>query len=585
MVTRINNDLRKLNDGRNHLASAGTNKIRQGMRSLFVKDAIKSHKPLSKSHQDASQEDLKAIILLCLWTSDIKLGQFAFFLGSLYQLSGRVAEASVVPFKDVKMYQPDEFRGPIPTETDKIAQVFLWRTKTTSSQDLSVFNDRDSFIMDWYFLMAYSMLMAEETSNQLFPDFARKGQKSMEHEVGGDGNDDENLEGDHAPTHQSPQRKKKTRESVSRYFSETFNKVIKMYDILRCKAGHYQEQERPKAVKSSFVHDSCVTLNELVTAHSPKQCAVNTALEDPILSTILICLRAGWIMKAVHTVFDYVGYNKNHDRKVARSLAMWRVCGPDDGHSGAGQPPSIRALKSGPGEFEKADLVMSCLFLDYENIEGANNKDLQDVLFATVLKDLENYLALLKEHPDTVFGETDDECFKNHHFLQKLLQGAINAGIENPMETLLEWGRLIDIDFHWHNFMFVSKESLMRVLPPDELGRTFEADSRSFFDHFDRSSRAMDQIHRDCLLTNIKLDDLKKIEQEELEVCKEEIHNQTIIIKQQKQIIHLLQGMGGRAQGLTFNSSVFEAPVATATNNTSQSTKVISLSPERHRRN
>jgi hypothetical protein len=259
MVTRINNDLRKLNDGRNHLASAGTNKIRQGMRSLFVKDAIKSHKPLSKSHQDASQEDLKAIILLCLWTSDIKLGQFAFFLGSLYQLYGRVAEASVVPFKDVKMYQPDEFRGPIPTETDKIAQVFLWRTETTSNQDLSVFNDRDSFIMDWYFLMAYSMLMAEETSNQLFPDFARKGQKSMEHEVGGDGNDDENLEGDHAPTHQSPQRKKKTRESVSRYFSETFNKVIKMYDLLQRKAGHYQEQEQPRAVKSSFVHDSCVT--------------------------------------------------------------------------------------------------------------------------------------------------------------------------------------------------------------------------------------------------------------------------------------------------------------------------------------
>jgi hypothetical protein len=52
--------------------------------------------------------------------------------------------------------------------------------------------------------------------------------------------------------------------------------------------------------------------------------------------------------------------------------------------------------------------------------------------------------------------------------------------------------------------------------PPDELGRTFEADSRSFFDHFDRSSRAMDQIHRDCLLTNSKLDDLKKLNRKKL---------------------------------------------------------------------
>jgi hypothetical protein len=548
MVTRINNDLRKQNDGRNHLAKAGTDKIRLGMRNLFVKDAIKSHKPLSNSHKDASREDLIAIILLCLWTVDIKLAQFAFFLGSLYQLSGRVAEASVVPFKNVTMYQPDEFRGPSPTETDKIAKVFLWRTKTTSNQDLSIFNDRDSFIIDWYFLMAYSMLMAEETSDQLFPDFAQKGKKSMEYEAR-DGDDGE--ENPQATRQSLRSRKKKTRESVSRYFQETFNKVIKIYDVLRGKFDRYQEQERPRPVRSSFVLDSYVKLNEQVTAHSPKRCAVNTALEDPILSTILICLRAGWIMKAVHTVFDYVGYNKNHDRKVARSLAMWRVGSSDDGHNGAGRPPSIKALKSRPGDFQKAEHVMNCLFVDYESIEGANNKDLQDVLFATVLKDLENYLALLKEHPDTVFGETDEECFKNHRFLQKLLQSAINAGLDNPMETLLEWGRLIDMDFHRRNFMFVTKESMRRVLPPDELGSTFEADPRSFYEFFDCTSRAMDQLHRDSLLHKAELDDLKKMRQEEIDLRKQEIQNQAIIIQQQNEIIHLLKGLGRESQGVT----------------------------------
>lgn len=569
MVTRVNNDLRELNNGHDHLAPSGTNKIRQGLRNLFVRDAIQSHKPLSNSHKDASRNDLISIILLCLWTVDIKLAQFAFFLGSLYQLSGRVAEASVVPFKNVKMYQPDEFRGLSPTETDKIAQVFLWRTKTVSNQDLSIFNDRDSFIIDWYFLMAYSMIMSEEKSEQLFPDFASKGQKNLDTDGNIDGNDagsesnaEENPNSQGQAGRQTQRRRKKARESVSRYFTETFNKVIKMYDVLRSQveSGRYQEEERPRGVPSSFVEDSYIVLNRDVTSHTPKRTAVNTALEDPILSTILICLRAGWIMKAVHTVFDYVSYNKNHDRKVARSLSMWRVCGPDDGHSGAGRPPSIKALKSQTGdEYEKGELVMKCLFIDYESIEGANNRDLQDILFATVLKNLESYLALLKEHPERIYGETDQDCFKNHRFLQKLVQSATNAGIECPVETLLAWGRLIDIDFHRRNFMFVSQESLRRVLPPDEVGNTFSVDARSFFDYFDQSSRAMEQLHREIILVRRQNNEMKKqrdeeiqLRKEELELKRKQVENQVILIQQNQEIIHFLRQLSG-TQGLTLN--------------------------------
>jgi hypothetical protein len=88
--------------------------------------------------------------------------------------------------------------------------------------------------------MAYSMLMAEETSDQLFPDFAQRGKKSMEHEAR-DGDDGE--ENPQATTQSLRSRKKKTRESVSRYFQETFNKVIKMYDVLIRKSDRYQEQE------------------------------------------------------------------------------------------------------------------------------------------------------------------------------------------------------------------------------------------------------------------------------------------------------------------------------------------------------
>jgi hypothetical protein len=58
MVTRVNNDLRELNEGRDHLESSGTTKIRKGMQNLFLKEAIKNGIPLSKSHSDASRNDL-----------------------------------------------------------------------------------------------------------------------------------------------------------------------------------------------------------------------------------------------------------------------------------------------------------------------------------------------------------------------------------------------------------------------------------------------------------------------------------------------------------------------------------------------
>jgi hypothetical protein len=380
MVTRVNNDLRELNEGKDHLDSAGTAKIRKGMQNLFLRDAIKNGVPLSKSHADASRDDLIAIILLCLWTTDIKLGQFAFFLGSLYQLSGRVAEASVVPFKDVKMYQPDEFRMVGNNDTDKIAEVSLWRTKTLSHNDLSVFNDRDSFIIDWYFLMAYSMLMAEETSEQLFPDFAQRAKTQSQPNKSQESGEQFTDDNDPTESGEEEHRKKKARDSVSRYFSDTINKIVNIFDLLENNREQYEGRERPTAVSSKFVYDSNVTVNRDITSHSAKRCAVNTALLDPILSTILICLRAGWIMKAVHTVFDYVGINnKSHDRKVARSISMWRASGSDPTHCAAGRPPSLKALRS-DSDYDKAVLTMKCLFLDYENIEGANSLDLQDVL-------------------------------------------------------------------------------------------------------------------------------------------------------------------------------------------------------------
>jgi hypothetical protein len=147
---------------------------------------------------------------------------------------------------------------------------------------------------------------------------------------------------------------------------------------------------------------------------------------------------------------------------------------------------------------------------------------------------LESFLELLKEHPEDRFGQTDEECFQKHRFLQKWLHGAANADIENPIETLLRWGRLIDADFHQRNFMFLSQESLKRVLPVEELGNTFEADSRSFFDHFTNSSRAFQQLHMDCYTVNQKVNVLQQRLEEQNRIQQKLLENQSIIMQQTK---------------------------------------------------
>jgi hypothetical protein len=177
---------------------------------------------------------------------------------------------------------------------------------------------------------------------------------------------------------------------------------------------------------------------------------------------------------------------------------------------------------------------------------------------------------LLKEHPRQRFGETNEECFEKHRFLQKLLHGAANANIaaneniEDTIKTLLQWGRLIDADFHRRNFMFVSLESLMRVLPMEELGNTFEADSRSFYDHFYNSSRAFQQLHVDWYMVREKVSALHHLHQEQIQIRRQELENQAIIIQQNNTIINLLQHKGLQILGSTVASNKVDQSGAAA---------------------
>jgi hypothetical protein len=107
----------------------------------------------------ASFEDIKIIATVCMWKNDCSLANMAFFLLALYYFSGRAYEIARLPFKRTKMYTPTEFSEGDSSCPDKLCQVEIWRTKTQHETSATIFNHRDSFLLDYYFLQSYSMLM------------------------------------------------------------------------------------------------------------------------------------------------------------------------------------------------------------------------------------------------------------------------------------------------------------------------------------------------------------------------------------------------------------------------------------------
>ena len=134
---------------------------------------------------------------------------------------------------------------------------------------------------------------------------------------------------------------------------------------------------------------------------------------------------------------------------------------------GGGRPPSLTALQGSGEEYDlaQAETFAETLFFRYYAIEGAKEKPLQQLLTASLLKDLPKFLQLLKEHPEGKQGTSDDECFEQHQFLERVKDSAIKAEIQNPIATLLRWSQLIEADFHRRNFVFVPMKDLRRTIP------------------------------------------------------------------------------------------------------------------------
>lgn len=70
-------------------SDARWNRIRSGMCKMFVAQALKEGRPMNGSKSDCSKEDIISMVIVAVWSNDMKLIRLAMLLVSMYQLAGK----------------------------------------------------------------------------------------------------------------------------------------------------------------------------------------------------------------------------------------------------------------------------------------------------------------------------------------------------------------------------------------------------------------------------------------------------------------------------------------------------------------
>ncbi len=445
----------KTNDSLNN--SAGMGRIRTGMIKNITNRAIAEGVDVSKPHEVADADDVKSLAITCFWSMEQTLASMLFYFLSLVQLAGRAAEVAVIKFNDVTVYRPSEF-----PPNEKIASIRLWRSKTFNNrQDLSIFPHCDPLLEDWYFSMGYAMVMQDEGSPYLFPSFADKVQRTWE----GGAATEESLE----VTEQHCEAQNK---AVTAYFKDLFVRIVEATQSFV--SNHFGEEQQDdddgdgnenaqgggnaaetanslesnRPFLSAFVQN--YRINPRLSSHSSKKHAVNLANEVPAIKPTWLCYRAGWLIRAAHTIFDYLIPKAQNDRQVARAFSGWTST-DSRGNLGGGHPPMLSSLACHQQHGSEAtrNAFVEALFHNFNSI----HRDLKELLAASILHHLPSFVALLLEHPEDRFGSEELEAWQIHPFLQRLKQAGEIAGV-TPV-IMLEWSKIIEKDFNQRNFLYI----------------------------------------------------------------------------------------------------------------------------------
>ena len=118
-------------------------------------------------------------------------------------------------------------------------------------------------------------------------------------------------------------------------------------------------------------------------SHGRKRAAGN--ISDSVVPFQYLVFRLGWVVKNMHTIYDYVHDSEFKDISAAKKLADW----PEKG----GVSPTFRSITT---EQEKARLLLRAMYAQHEDLE----LEVQNVLFGAFLIGYEEFCDILLARPE-----------------------------------------------------------------------------------------------------------------------------------------------------------------------------------------
>ena len=146
-----------------------------------------------------------------------------------------------------------------------------------------------------------------------------------------------------------------------------------------------------------------------------------------------LVFRCGWLVKNLHTAFDYVFNSKVKDRKCARVLAGWM----DKTYGGIS--PSFKHIKT---EKKKAELFMNALLHHHHTLPTRATY----ILFGSFLRFYDEFLEILSYDPSNKF---DDPSM--HPFVSQV--NSIMEDCEVSEDLFNVWKKEIEEEFGAINYM------------------------------------------------------------------------------------------------------------------------------------
>ena len=389
---------------------------------------------LIEEREMASEDERKGLSKLCIWEGSVEMSTFYSYVQGLHHTCGRTCEAAPILKQSLNIINENCVSTKVPVLTVPITRNKISGEPTS----LRIYPHRDTILFCFHFSLAYHILMTKNINVQspyVFPDFQSKMVVNEE----------------------------STSEQMEINTAKHFNYFAKKAETL---AKKYYDCFVMGENNMDVDEETQYCIPSKIRGHTAKKTSVNQLADSLEIQTFVF--RAGWMVRNVHSAFDYIFNNKKKDRLSGKVLAGWTHLKDND--LVTAYPPSLESVKT-----EKTLLDKFCKHLFIEDNYISNK--VKTLLTASILHGYKEFVCIVMADPKRRWITQD------HPVLGIIKHVRNQLGITDVIFNT--WINEIEEDFVVKN---------MYTLPADRLGSlsgNILCDPRSIVDKLDDMSKTL----------------------------------------------------------------------------------------------